>query len=79
MKKKKKKKKNQLHKNSTASKASTSSLTKKMEAATHAVHLTASRGDSQTAYAISFTGSLHELDAESEKWNGKPRLAGVNV
>ena len=32
----KKKKKNQLHKNSTASKASTSSLTKELEAATHA-------------------------------------------
>ena len=44
-----------IHKNSAIYTVSTSSLTKEVEAVTHAIHWIASRGDSQTIHAIILT------------------------
>ena len=50
-----------IHEYSAACTVSTSSLTKEVEAVTHALRWTASRGDSQTTHAIILTGSMSLL------------------
>ena len=57
-----------IHKDSAAYTVSTSSLTMKVEAVTHALRWIASRGDSQTTVAIILTDSMSLLQKAK---NGK--------
>ena len=67
-----------IHEDSAAFTVSTSSLTMEVEAVTHALRWTASRGDSQTTHAILLTDSMSLTATKSEKWNGTPRLECVD-
>ena len=65
-----------INEDSAAYTVSTPSLTMEVEAVTHALRWTASRGDSQTTHATVLTVSMSLL--QLEMWNGKPRLECVN-